>query len=196
MVRRSAQEKHYVNNKEFLSSILAYKKEVATAEKKRQPKPPIPEYIGECFLKIATRLSYKPNFANYSYRDEMVSDGVENCLQYMLNFNPEKSDNPFGYFTQIISYAFLRRIEREKKQVYIRCKVAERANINREDFSTQVSDTRGRSVDQPMLDYENMHEFIATFESKQSKKKYARKKMRETDKAPLFDETDEPAIEE
>jgi hypothetical protein len=144
--------KHYINNKDFLVAILAYKKAVAAADRKKLPRPAIPEYLGECFLKIATRLSYKPNFASYSYRDEMISDGVENCLQYMLNFDPEKSANPFGYFTQIISFAFLRRIEREHKQTYIRYKVAERSNLQRQDFSTQGGDGRGHSIDQPMMD--------------------------------------------
>ena len=79
--------------------------------------PPVTNYIGECFLKIVNHLSYRPNFINYTYREEMISDGIENCLQYVHNFNPEKSDNPFAYFTQIIYYAFLRRIQKEKKQL-------------------------------------------------------------------------------
>lgn len=187
-------EKHYVNNKDFLTAIVKYKAEVAAAEKKKQTKPPIPDYIGECFLKIATRLSYKPNFANYSYRDEMVSDGVENCLQYMLNFNTDKSDNPFGYFTQIISYAFLRRIDREKKQQYIRCKVAERANIQRTDYTQQSGDVRRRNIDQPMMDYENIQDFITTYESKQDKKKYQRKKTRASKEVDLFEDTEETDI--
>ena len=82
--------------------------------------PPVTNYIGECFLKIATHLSYRPNFINYTYRDEMISDGIENCLQYVKNFNPEKSSNPFAYFTQIIYYAFLRRIQKEKKQTHVK----------------------------------------------------------------------------
>ena len=77
--------------------------------------PPIPDYAGECFLKIAEKLSHRPNFINYAFREEMVSDGIENCVMYANNFNPEKSQNPFAYFTQITYYAFLRRIAKEKK---------------------------------------------------------------------------------
>ena len=84
--------------------------------------PVIPDYAGECFLKIAEKLSHRPNFINYAFREEMVSDGIENCVMYANNFNPEKSQNPFAYFTQIIYYAFLRRIEKEKKQLYIKYK--------------------------------------------------------------------------
>ena len=76
--------------------------------------------MGECFLKIANHLSYRPNFINYTYKDDMISDGIENCLQYVANFNPDKSDNPFAYFTQIIYYAFIRRIQKEKKQTEIK----------------------------------------------------------------------------
>ena len=121
---------HYVNNKEFLYAIVAYKKDIRDAEEAGQPKPVIPRYIGECFLKIATHLSYKPNFVNYMFKDDMVCDGIENCVQYINNFNPEKSTNPFAYFTQIIHYAFLRRIQKEKKQLEIRQKIIERSGFD------------------------------------------------------------------
>jgi len=121
---------HYVNNKEFLYAIVAYKQDIKDAEEAGQPKPVIPRYIGECFLKIATHLSYKPNFVNYMFKDDMVCDGIENCVQYINNFNPEKSTNPFAYFTQIIHYAFLRRIQKEKKQLEIRQKIIERSGFD------------------------------------------------------------------
>jgi len=132
---------HYVNNKEFLYAIVAYKKDIREAEAAGLPKPVIPRYIGECFLKIATHLSYKPNFVNYMFKDDMVCDGIENCVQYINNFNPEKSTNPFAYFTQIIHYAFLRRIQKEKKQLEIRTKLIERSGYD-EVF---VADEDGKS---------------------------------------------------
>ena len=118
---------HYVNNKEFLAAIVEYKEKVALAAEKGEAKPRITRYIGECFLKIATHLSFKPNFVNYMFKDDMVCDGIENCVQYINNFNPEKSKNPFAYFTQIIHYAFLRRIQKEKKQLEIKTKIIERS---------------------------------------------------------------------
>ena len=120
---------HYVNNKEFLYAIVAYKASIKEAEEKGEPKPRITNYLGECFLKIATHLSYKPNFVNYMFKDDMICDGIENCVQYINNFNPEKSSNPFAYFTQIIHYAFLRRIQKEKKQLEIRQKIIERSGF-------------------------------------------------------------------
>ena len=92
-------------------------------------KPQINNYLGSCFLKIATHLSYKPNFVNYMFREDMICDGIENCVQYIKNFNPEKSSNPFAYFTQIIHYAFLRRIQKEKRQMDIRSKIIERSGF-------------------------------------------------------------------
>ena len=121
---------HYVNNKEFLYAIVAYKQDIKDAEAAGQPKPVIPRYIGECFLKIATHLSYKPNFVNYMFKDDMVCDGIENCVQYINNFNPEKSKNPFAYFTQIIHYAFLRRIQKEKRQLDIKQKIIEKSGYD------------------------------------------------------------------
>jgi len=129
MTKRKRSE-HYVNNKEFLAAIIEYKKQIVDAQEQGLPKPRIPNYIGECFLKIATHLSYKPNFVNYMFKDDMVCDGIENCVQYINNFNPEKSQNPFAYFTQIIHYAFLRRIQREKKQLEIKNKILERSGYD------------------------------------------------------------------
>ena len=127
---RKNKSEHYVNNREFLDAIVEYKKAIAEAAEKGEPKPRITNYLGECFLKIATHLSYKPNFVNYIFKDDMISDGVENCIQYIHNFNPEKSQNPFAYFTQIIHYAFLRRIQREKRQLDIKNKIIERSEYS------------------------------------------------------------------
>jgi hypothetical protein len=121
---------NYVNNKDFLEAITVYRNKVIIAKEKGLPKPRVPNYIGDCFLKIATHLSYKPNFVNYMFRDEMISDGIENCLQYIHNFDPEKSKNPFAYFTQVIYFAFLRRIAKEKKQLEIKTKILERTGYD------------------------------------------------------------------
>ena len=115
---------HYVDNKEFLRAMIEWNDKC----EEEGEKLPVTNYIGECFFKIATHLSYRPNFINYTYRDEMISDGIENCLQYVSNFNPEKSKNPFAYFTQIIYYAFLRRIQKEKKQSHVKNKIIEKSS--------------------------------------------------------------------
>ena len=129
MAKRKRSE-HYVNNKEFLYAIVEYKAKVKEALESGKPKPRITNYLGSCFLKIATHLSYKPNFVNYMFKDDMVCDGIENCVQYINNFNPEKSSNPFAYFTQIIHYAFLRRIQKEKKQLEIKTKIIEKSGYS------------------------------------------------------------------
>ena len=121
---------HYVNNKELLEALIVYRAKVAHAKENDLPKPRITNYLGSCFLKIATHLSYKPNFVNYMFRDDMISDGIENCVQYIHNFDPEKSRNPFAYFTQIIHYAFLRRIQKEKKQLDIKNKIIEKTGFD------------------------------------------------------------------
>ena len=129
MAKRKRSE-HYVNNKEFLAALIKYREDVEIAKLRDKPKPVIPRYIGECFLKIANHLSFKPNFVNYMFKEDMISDGIENCVQYIHNFNPQKSQNPFAYFTQIIHYAFLRRIQREKRQLEIKNKIIERSGFS------------------------------------------------------------------
>jgi len=134
----AAKKEHYVNNKEFLEAMKAYRKSVNKAKREKKEKPPVSNYIGSCFLKIANHLSYRPNFINYTFRDDMISDGIENCLQYLDNFNPAKSSNPFAYFTQIIYYAFIRRIQKEKKQTTIKHKLI--MDSNYDDVALQPGD--------------------------------------------------------
>jgi DNA-directed RNA polymerase specialized sigma subunit len=143
---------HYVNNKKLLEELIVYRAKVFKAKEKFikkygedppkmgawEGKPTIPNYLGECFLKIANHLSYKPNFVNYMFREDMISDGIENCVQYIHNFDPEKSRNPFAYFTQVIHYAFLRRIQKEKKQLDIKTKIIEKTGF---DEVMMVDDT-------------------------------------------------------
>lgn len=123
-------KQHYVDNKKFLAELVKYRERIQIAEKKGLKKPRITEYIGECFLKIATHLSYRPNFINYMYKDDMIGDGIENCVQYIYNFDPAKSSNPFAYFTQIVYYAYLRRISKEKRQMDIKDKLIEKKGFD------------------------------------------------------------------
>ena len=164
-------QKHYINNPDFLQALMAYKAEQKRCKAEKLPEPPIPNYIGECFMKIAEGLSHKPNFINYTYRDEMMSDGIENCLMYFDNFNPEKSNNPFAYFTQIIYYAFLRRIQKEKKQLYVKYKATEQIGILDEFEMLELEDGTTRQFEL----YENISEFIENYEDARKAKKEVKK---------------------
>ena len=144
-LKKAKAKPHYVDNKKFLEAMVGYKEKCRIAEEKGKKKPDVTNYIGECFLKIANHLSFRPNFINYTYRDDMISDGIENCLQYMSNFNPEKSNNPFAYFTQIIYYAFIRRIQKEKKQMLVKSKLIANAGIENMMDSLAGDDTQYQS---------------------------------------------------
>lgn len=121
---------HYVDNKKFYEALVEYKQSIEDAKANGQPKPMVSNYIGECFLKIATHLSYKANFINYTYKDDMISDGIENCLTAVEKFDPARSTNPFAYYTQIIYFAFIRRIQKEKKQQATKYKMLENVDID------------------------------------------------------------------
>ena len=170
-----AKSEHYVDNKRLYAEMQEYLNAVKEAEESGDDKPRIPEYIGECLLKISTRLSTKPNFINYTYRDEMISDGIENCVNYIGNFNPEKSTNPFAYFTQIIYYAFLRRIQREKKQLYIKHKSLERSLVFDELAEHGEQGSKGDQGAYINLHTPYMTDFVENFEKKEAEKKAARK---------------------
>ena len=135
---------HYVDNKLFFSEMEKWKTEIEESDEVDDLPPMVTEYMGECFYKIATHLSYRPNFINYTYREEMIGDGIENCIRYAKNFNPEKSKNPFAYFTQIIYYAFLRRIAKEKKQTHVKNKMIE--NSQYQSWTTMDGDDSSYTV--------------------------------------------------
>lgn len=158
---------HYVKNADFLAALKEYKAKCDEAKDLGKSEPRIPNYIGECFLKIAEHLSRKPNFSQYTFRDEMISDGVENCIMYFRNFNPLISSNPFSYFTQIIYYAFLRRIIKEKKQLYVKYKSTEQFGLLESD---ELFGTDGEGVGQ-FETYANISEFIEKYEQGMKKKK-------------------------
>ena len=157
---------HYVDNKKFLEAMVIYRDKVNNAKENNRTKPDVTNYIGECFLKIANHLSYRPNFINYTYRDDMISDGIENCLQYMDNFNPEKSTNPFAYFTQIIYYAFIRRIQKEKKQTLVKQKMIANAGVENIMDQLEGDDSQYRSQ---LLDFLQRNQKIEEPEKKKKK---------------------------
>ena len=170
-------KQHYVDNEKFLVVMSDYREKYLQAKDNDTELPIIPDYAGECFLKIAERLSHRPNFINYAFREEMVSDGIENSVMYASNFNPEKSTNPFAYFTQIIYFAFLRRIEKEKKQLYIKYKTMEEYSSLEDHVDMGEmgqSETQAVSSGASPLTVDkraSIQEFIFAFEEKKRKKK-------------------------
>jgi len=146
---------HYVNNREFSQAVVDYVELVNEAEAAGEPIPVVPDYIATCFLKIAEGLSHKPNFIRYTYREEMVMDGVENCLKAITNYNIDtatRTGNPnaFAYFTQICYYAFLRRLAKEKRQQDIRFKYMEDAGV--EEFLQETGDVNVDSGNRAFVD--------------------------------------------
>ena len=160
-----AKKRNYVNNPDLLQALIDYREACKEAEDSGDKIPQVPEYIGKCILLIAQRLATKPNFSGYSYKEEMISDGIENCLQYIHNFDPEKSSNPFAYFTQIIWFAFLRRIQKEKKQTYIKFKASQ--NMLTQSLIEDSNEDPIQMYEPP----EYMSEFIEDFENKIKNKK-------------------------
>lgn len=164
---------HYVNNQELLRALIEHRNAVKVAKKAGMEAPQLSEYIGLCFLKIAEHLSRKPNFMSYTFREDMISDAVENCTQYVNNFNPNRSKNPFAYFTQIIYFAFLRRIGKEKKQLYVKYKATEQLGLL-QDIQHDLSEL-GQADAKQFKVYENISDFIQTFEKGRKQKKKHRR---------------------
>lgn len=166
--RADPTRQHYIDKEVFYKEMCEWKKAVNKAKKEGLPIPPVTESIGEKILTIATRVSYMPKFVNYPFREEMISDGVENCLSYIKNFNPKKSNNPFAYFTMVVFNAFIRRIKKEKTHLAKKFKYIEEhlngtfeeGNIPGDSFGSDYSD-------------ENRREFLHNYEESRNKKKKA-----------------------
>ena len=168
---------HYVDNQKFYVEIVEYRKKLQEAREAGLEDPRIPNYIGECIWKIANKLSTKPCFMNYSYREEMVSDGIENCILYFKDYDPAIGQNPFAYFTQVIYYAFLRRINKEEKNRYAMYKHFQENIVNQHDISLFKDSDDNLLL--PMQMYDNINDFMSRFEEKEEKKKIKRKQAKE-----------------
>jgi len=155
MAKTKRKSIHYVNNKEFSQAVVDYCKVLSEAKTAKEILPVVPDYIAECFLKIAEGLSHKSNFIRYTYREEMVMDAVENCLKAIENYNIEaatRSGNPnaFAYFTQISWYAFLRRIAKEKKQQDVKIRYLASSGI--EEYIISDGEDMSNTVVQAFVD--------------------------------------------
>lgn len=163
-----------MDNKALLAALQERADQCAAAKASGSELPRVSEFIGECLLKIATHLSYKSNFVNYTYRDDMISDGVENSLTYLDNFNPTLYTNPFGYFTTIMAFAFIRRIQREKKMTYVKYKMLEKALID-----SQGNDGIMMPTDTSTLTFDNVNDFITSYDEYNAKRRERRKLSKE-----------------
>lgn len=168
---------HYVDNQKFLEDIIDYKKRCADAVSQGREKPRVTEYCGKCIWLITENLARKPRFMNYSFIDEMKSDAIENCLMYFDNFDSDKYSNPFAYFTQIIYYAFHRRISKEEKNRYIMYKKFQESVLDTSDASLMVDGDDNHLISPTM--YDNLNEFIKNFEKREIEKKKKRKSSKE-----------------
>lgn len=166
-------KQHYVNNKDLYNAMVEFKAKVEENKSIGKQPPRIPHYIGESIMKISTHLAYRPNFANYTFREEMISDGIENCLLYINNFDPAKSQNPFAYFTQIIYFAFIRRIQKEKKHLYTKYAAIEYANVMGETSESQTGDRTSYDTDIKYGEWsqEQMEKFMSDFEASKNMKR-------------------------
>jgi DNA-directed RNA polymerase specialized sigma subunit len=171
------QTSHYVDNKKFLAALIEYKAGIDAAKEKNEELPQVPRYIGECFIKIATHLSYKSNFINYTFKDDMISDGIENCLTAAAKFDPAKSSNPFAYYTQIIYFAFIRRIQKEKKHQATKYKIIENLDLDSIIQNSDDSESSRQLVDylKKQLDNIDPERRETPSETKSRKRKSAEK---------------------
>lgn len=173
---------NYINNKDFYDAMVDFKEKVEKAKENNEERPHVTNYIGECFMKIATGLSTKKNFRNYPFIEEMICDGIENSLMYIDNFAPYRTDkagneikgNPFAYFTQIIYYAFLRRIAKEKKHLYTKYKMMENSEFILEKDILD-STPHVQRIEHTEYSQEYINQFVEDFEKNKRREVKKRK---------------------
>lgn len=163
-----ARKKHYINNKDMYEALCDYLNDYSNCIEAKKETPRIPDYIGKAFVLLCDRIGTKPNFSGYSYLDEMKGDGIENCVMQVRSFNPQKSNNPFAYFSTIIHNAFIRRIKKEKRQHYIKIKNLDNLSVNDEIAGIQSQ----KAVYNEITDA-----YVKSFENKKEKKPAPKKKV-------------------
>ena len=177
MITKKKVTVNYVDNKKFHEEIVKHKEKEALAEEQGLPRPKLSNYIGECIYKIATNFARKPSYMNYSYKEEMIADGIENCIKYFDGYNHEKYQNPFAYFSQVVYHAYLRRIYAEEKIRYALYKNFQENIVGMDGVDSFVD-----SDDNPILPkqlYDNITQFMKDFEEKEARKKAKRKAAKE-----------------
>lgn len=167
---------HYVDNKRLYAEMVIHIAAYKEAKEAGIPTPRVSEYIGKCVWLIANNLSTQRNFIGYTYREEMIGDAIENCLRYLHNFDPEKSSNPFAYFTQIMYYAFIRRIDKEKRQTYIKYKSMENSIVMNTLVELAPDDVAHFNAVVMTMDYDKLSSLSEKYGAKQAAKKVAKKK--------------------
>ena len=198
MAREKRAKEHYVNNKDFTAAVIEYTREVKKARLAGEPDPMVPDYIASCLLKMCEGLSHKSNFVRYTYREEMVMDGVENCLKALANYDGDaktRSGNPnaFGYFTQISWFAFLRRITKEKKQHDLKLRFIAESGLDEfmvdPDEDPEVAKIVRNFVDQLRRRIDDVKDKDEKFNSyKKTKMSNRKKKSLDSDLTEMFEE--------
>ena len=198
MAREKRAKEHYVNNKLFTQAVIEYTREVKKARLAGEPDPMVPNYIASCLLKMCEGLSHKSNFVRYTYREEMVMDGVENCLKALANYDGDaktRSGNPnaFGYFTQISWFAFLRRITKEKKQHDLKLRFIAESGLDEfmvdPDEDPEVAKIVRNFVDNLRRRIDDVKEKDEKFSTyKKAKLSNRKKKSLDSDLTELFEE--------
>lgn len=173
----AAKERHYVDKQKFYEALVERKAEVDEAIENDLDKPQPSDYIGECIMAICNNLAKKYQFSGYHFKDEMIADAIYHCIRYIDSFNIEKSDNPFSYFTQAAYYQFIKRIQMEKQQLYIRCKSTMRSAVFSETAEADEFKNDKHVHDNMEMDTEFMDSFIDEYERKDKEK---RKKAKDT----------------
>ena len=172
-VPRKRRKVNYVNNRDFYNAIVEYRNKCKVAEAEGKQIPVMSRYIGECISEIAKRYSTKPMFSGYVFRDEMIEEAVLNCILYFHNFNPDKGDNPFAYFTQVIKNSYWRTIRNEKKKLYTKFKMMIETNISNSSSAVQEHDQQiyNDYIKQSEGSRKYMENFIRDFEESERKRK-------------------------
>jgi len=128
----------YVDNKKLSKELGKWAKIVREDIKAERKRTPMTDYLGECVFLICNNMGFMPQFINYTYKDEMIGDAIENCIKYSKNYDGDKYNNAFGYISKIAYQAFVRRINISNKRYrdhlnYIR------SNVNAEEFTDAIN---------------------------------------------------------
>ena len=164
--------KHYVNNKQLYETYVEFFKKCEENKAAGLDRPPIPKYAVEAIMLISQNVAKRGNFSSYPFLDEMIEDAIENCIRYFDRFDINyKTKNPFAYLTQIITFAFIRKIKKEKEYLFLKKKIYEHSYQLGGLTTQQPGDTNVYSLPIDSLDTDYMNNLVAGIEESKKKKK-------------------------
>lgn len=136
---------HYINKAEMLEEV-----------KKSKAQGYMTPRFATMLLLLCENFAKKSTHSRYGYIDDLKGHAMLGLVKTWKSFNPEKSSNPFAFYTECIKNSFKQNFNKERKQRDIRDAVMMEHGLNPSHTFTEAwNESQTRSSDGEMEEYTN-----------------------------------------